>query len=77
MHNEFLTQEIGFTARVNQLLDELIILVTRNLTRQNSSRRDFPQTFMKLEQTLRENLSQQWTVDEMAALTRLGSYRIF
>jgi len=73
MQSEFIGQEIGFSARINQLIDELIILVTRQLTRQNSSRRDFPQTFMKLEQTLRENLSHQWTVEEMATLVGLGT----
>jgi AraC-like DNA-binding protein len=72
MHSEFINQEIGYCARINQLIDELIILIARQLTRQNNSRRDFPQTFMKLEQTLRENLSHQWTVEEMAALVGLG-----
>jgi AraC-like DNA-binding protein len=72
IYNEFLNQEIGYYARVNQLIDELFILIARQLTRQNNSRRDFPQTFMKLEQSLRENLSHQWTVEEMAALVGLG-----
>jgi AraC-like DNA-binding protein len=72
MYNEFLNQEIGYYARINQLIDELFILIARQLTRQNNSRRDFPQTFMKLEQSLRENLSHQWTVEEMAALVGLG-----
>jgi AraC-like DNA-binding protein len=73
IQTEFLNQEVGFTARINQLIDELFILVARQLTRQNNSRRDFPQTFMKLEHTLRENLSHQWTVEEMAALVGLGT----
>jgi AraC-like DNA-binding protein len=72
IHNEFTNQEIGYCTRINQLVDELFILIARQLTRQNNSRRDFPQTFMKLEQTLRENLSHQWTVEEMAALVGLG-----
>jgi AraC-like DNA-binding protein len=72
MHYEFLNQEIGFVARINHLIDELFILTARQLTRQNNSRRDFPQTFMKLEQTLRGDLSHQWTVEEMAALVGLG-----
>jgi AraC-like DNA-binding protein len=72
VYNEFVNQEIGYYARINQLIDELFILIARQLTRQNSSRRDFPQTFMKLEQSLRENLSHQWTVEEMAALVGLG-----
>ena len=73
IQNEFSNQEIGYTTRINQLIDELFILIARQLTRQNNSRRDFPQTFMKLEQTLRENLSHQWTVEEMAALVGLGT----
>jgi len=72
IYNEFLNQEIGYCARINQLIDELFILIARQLSRQNNSRRDFPQTFMKLEQSLRENLSHQWTVEEMAALVGLG-----
>ena len=73
IQTELINQEIGYTARINQLIDELLILVARQFTRQNNSRRDFPQTFMKLEQTLRENLSHQWTVEEMAALVGLGT----
>jgi AraC-like DNA-binding protein len=72
VYNEFVNQEIGYYARINQLIDELFILIARQLSRQNNSRRDFPQTFMKLEQSLRENLSHQWTVEEMAALVGLG-----
>jgi AraC-like DNA-binding protein len=73
LQNELFSQEIGYSTRVNQLLDELFILITRQLTRQNNSHRDFPQTFLRLEETLRKNLSHQWTVEEMAALVGLGT----
>lgn len=73
MQQEFVQQEIGYATRINQLIEELFILVARQLTRQNTSRRHFPQTFLKLEQTLRERLSHQWTVEEMAALVGLGN----
>ncbi len=73
IHNEFLEQEIGYVTRINQLLDELFILLARQLNRHNNSRRDFPQAFTKLEQTLRTDLSHQWTVEEMAALVGLGT----
>ncbi len=73
LQHELLNQEIGYTTRTNHLLDELLIMIARQLTRQNSSRRDFPQTFMKLEETLRGNLMHQWTVEEMAALVGLGT----
>ncbi|MDB5009849.1 MAG: helix-turn-helix protein [Mucilaginibacter sp.] len=73
IESELHNQEIGYRTRVNQLIDSLLILITRQLTSQNNSHRDFPQTFMKLEQMLRQNLSHQWTVDDMAALVGLGT----
>lgn len=73
LQNEVFAQELGYSTRVNQLLDELFILITRQLTRQSNSHRDFPQTFLKLEETLRKNLSHQWTVEEMAGLVGLGT----
>jgi AraC-like DNA-binding protein len=76
LHNiqqELFAQELGFNTRVNHLLDELFILVTRRLTRQQISARDFPHTFLRLEETLRKNLSHHWTVEEMAALVGLGT----
>jgi AraC-like DNA-binding protein len=71
--NEIFAQELGYCTRVNHLIDELLILITRHLTRQNNSHRDFPQTFLKLEETLRKNLSHQWTIEEMAVLMGLGA----
>lgn len=76
MHNlqvELLNEEVGFATRVVQMLDELFITTSRQLIRQNNSRRDFPQTFFKLEQALRQNLAHQWTVEEMAAFTGMGT----
>ncbi len=70
---EICSQEIGFNTRVNQLIDELFIIITRGLTRQNNTLRNFPQTFLELEQQLRQRLDYQWTVDEMAALVGLGT----
>jgi AraC-like DNA-binding protein len=72
LRNELFSQEIGYVTRVNHLLDELLILVTRKLTKQNISQRDFPKTFLKLEEALRKDLSHHWTVEEMAALVGLG-----
>lgn len=73
LRNELFNQEIGYVTRINHLLDELLILITRKLTQQNISHRDFPQAFMKLEEALRKDLSHHWTVDEMAALVGLGT----
>ena len=73
LRNELFNQEIGYVTQVNHLLDELLIIITRKLTQQNISQRDFSQTFFKLEETLRKDLSYHWTVDEMAALVGLGT----
>ncbi|MBS1564908.1 MAG: AraC family transcriptional regulator, partial [Bacteroidetes bacterium] len=42
IHAELFGQEIGYQARVNHQLDELLIQLTRHLTRQNHTSRDFP-----------------------------------
>ena len=73
MQNELFKQEIGFCTRVNQLIDELLIIITRQLTKQSNSGRDFPKAFMQLEQTLRKHLAHQWTVEEMAAVMGIGT----
>ena len=73
IYTELFGQEIGYQARVNHQLDEILIQVTRQMTRQNHSGRDFPKTFMHLENVLRRNLAHQWTVEEMAALVGLGT----
>jgi AraC-like DNA-binding protein len=73
LRQELVNQQIGYSTRVSQLMDELFILIARKLTHQNNSYRDFPQTFLKLEKTLRQNLAHQWTVEEMAGLVGLGT----
>jgi AraC-like DNA-binding protein len=73
LRSELMDRELGFNTRVNQLLDEMFILIARQCTRESNSHRDFPQTFMKLEQALRQNLAHQWSVEEMAALIGIGT----
>ena len=73
IHDEIFNQEIGYSTRVNQLIDELLITITRHLTKQNNRARDFPKVFMQLEQALRQNLSHQWSVEEMAAIAGMGT----
>jgi AraC-like DNA-binding protein len=73
IHSELFGNEVAYQARINHQLDELLIQVTRQMTRQNHSARDFPKTFMHLEEMLRQNLAHQWTVEEMAALVGMGT----
>lgn len=70
---ELFNREVGFATRVNHLVDELLIKIARRLTQQHDAGRDFPKAFLQLEQTLRQRLYYQWTVDEMAALVGLGT----
>jgi len=51
----------------------LLILTARQFIHQSHSQRDFPGTFMKLEQELRKNLAHPWSVEDMAALVGLGT----
>lgn len=69
---EIHNNEIGFVTRINHLVDELLITITRQLTRQNNAVRDFPKAFMQLEEALRKDLSHQWSVEEMAAIAGMG-----
>lgn len=73
IHAELFGKEIGYQARINHQVAELFIQVTRQMTRQHHPGRDFPKTFLHLEEVLRQNLSHQWTVEEMAALVGLGT----
>ncbi len=73
LENEVFNSELGFKTRINHLLDELLITTARQLSKQDNQRRDFPQTFQKLDQILRENLAHPWTVEEMAVIMGLGT----
>lgn len=73
MCSEIMNQEIGYITRINSMLDSLLIVISRQSTRQASARKSFPQTFAKLEQELRKNLANHWTVEEMAAMVGLGT----
>lgn len=73
LQKELFIQEIGYRTRTNHLIDELLISLVRQINRQDNKRKDFPESFLQLEQLLRENLSHQWTVEEMAATMRLGN----
>lgn len=73
IQSELFSHEVGYQARINHLLDELLILLARRVTKISNPGRDFPTTFMKLEEELRKNLSHQWTVEEMATMVGLGS----
>ena len=55
--------EFAYQTRVNQLLDELLVTIVRQLSQQQNQRRDFPQAFAQLEQLLRNSLDHPWTVE--------------
>ncbi len=73
VENELFINELGYRTRVNNLIDELLILTARQLSKQDNQRRDFSQTFQKLDLLLRENIAHAWTVEEMAGIVGLGT----
>lgn len=73
VESEVRQSEFAFQTRVNQLIDELLIMIVRQLSQQQNQRRDFPQAFRGLEQMLRDSLDHPWTVEEMATVVGLGS----
>ena len=73
IENEIKQTEFAYQVRVNQLIDELIVTIVRQLSQQQNQRRDFPQAFAQLEQMLRDSLDHPWTVEEMATVVGLGS----
>jgi AraC-like DNA-binding protein len=73
IESEVKQAEFAYQTRVNQLLDELLVTIVRQLGQQQNLRRDFPQAFGQLEQMLRDSLDHPWTVEEMATIVGLGS----
>ena len=73
IEQEINEKHLGYKTRINHLIDELIITCVRHLNQQGDSKRDFPQAFLKLEQTLRANLAHPWSVEEMAGMVGLGT----
>ncbi len=73
IENEIKRAEFAFQTRVNQLIDELLVLIVRQLGQQQNQRRDFSQVFQKLDQLLRADLEHPWTVEEMATIVGFGS----
>ncbi|MET0243846.1 MAG: AraC family transcriptional regulator [Flavitalea sp.] len=71
LRKEISGNEIGHITRVNQLVDELLILIGRRASKSDEGRSAFPQSFMRLEQSLRNDLNHHWSVAEMAAMVGL------
>jgi AraC-like DNA-binding protein len=63
----------AYQTRVNQLLDQLLIAIFRQLSQHQNQRKDFSQAFVELEKMLRNSLDHPWTVEEMAAVVGMGS----
>lgn len=73
IHFEITNKELGFVTRVNHLIDSLLIMLGRKYVEKSNDDYEFNNAFEKIELSLQENLSHQWTVEEMAALVGLGT----
>jgi AraC-like DNA-binding protein len=63
----------GHQTRINQVIDQLFIETVRQLSQQQSQRRDFSQAFGELEKMLRDSLDHPWTVEEMATIVGMST----
>ncbi|CAN1578259.1 DNA-binding transcriptional regulator AraC [Spirosomataceae bacterium] len=73
IESEIFANEVGYKTKINNLLDDIWICTARQMSKNENQGRIFPQTFHRLDQMLRENLSHPWTVEEMAATIGLGT----
>lgn len=72
LEEEFLYKELGYYARINALIDELIITIYRNTLKEEITIDDNSTEFQKLTVMLKNNLAHHWTVKEMAELSGMG-----
>jgi AraC-like DNA-binding protein len=71
LEKEYLLQQIGFTAKVNGIVDDMIISSFRKCFTENEFR-EVPLHIKNLIYLVKENLSHPWTVREMAENSNLG-----
>ncbi|HPN70300.1 MAG TPA: AraC family transcriptional regulator [Saprospiraceae bacterium] len=69
---EIANEELGFKTRTYALVDELIISTARCIGKNSARNTDFKEQFLILDKMLRNNLSHQWTVAEMAGIVGFG-----
>lgn len=74
LEDEFKNAEVGHRVRISALINELIIGTYRRFRQSdnNGGENAADRQFDKLTEALSANLSYQWTVKEMADLTKMG-----
>ncbi len=72
LEDEFVHRDLGHTARINALIDELLIQLYRNYIEPRSANHENEYDFEKLTNILKSNLAHHWTVKEMAQLSAMG-----
>lgn len=72
LEEEFKNAEVGHRVRIAALINELIISTYRTFTKMEEVGLTEDSAFEELTHSLQENLAHNWTVKEMAQLTRMG-----
>ncbi len=72
LEDEFTNEEIGYRTRICGLIDELIIGIYRTYQDKAEIFSDKDLIFEKITSSLKANLSYNWSVKEMAALSNMG-----
>lgn len=71
IHEELKSRDLGFEARVNQRVTDLLILVARNIAKSRVPAQKSLSNLMKVEKALLDQLDRSWTTREMAAILGL------
>lgn len=71
LEKEYLRKEIGYTARIKSIIDDMIINIYRKSLTQRETE-DIPYYIKNLIITVSKDLSHPWTVKEMAEMSHMG-----
>jgi len=71
-HHELEHREFGSFRRVVNLSEEFLIQVVRHIRNRDKQIRKTQNRFQEFDSSLRKNISQKWTLEEMSAASHLG-----
>ena len=72
IYSELKNQEFGYKTRVNNLIDELLLLTARNIKKRNNNKDSFLSDLNIINAAVSEDISRNWTLEEMADLLNIG-----
>lgn len=71
LHDEINNKQFGQHVRVNAMLDEILVEITRTMMQTKEDVRDIPQLYLDLIVKVKEKPEYPWTVEEMAGMVNM------